>query len=122
LRDELEEKKILLDSGAMMYNVNCQRSEPFHIKYAMSPVVYLEKYLPKVKVPLEVLGIPEEAGEDIYKERFKGDYYADRLSIIEKHKNENTAVSHWAIRRIGTCSTRRLTQHWSIGFVKNVSY
>jgi len=111
LVDELEKCKIPLTEGAITYNGNYQRTQAFHIKYAMKPAVYIKKYCPAVEIPIKKLfeerskkgyygktSLIECSKLDdellkVYGDRFSKDYYADKLQRIEKHRNNDTAVS-----------------------------
>ena len=86
--DVLMQNKISLTAGAMTFNANCQRSEAFHIKYAMYPDVYVKIFCPAVGITL-----PPRVDQKVYEERFHKDYYADSLRIIQGHYDKNRAVS-----------------------------
>ena len=53
LLNVLRDADIPLNVGAMTYNAKCRRSEAFHIKYAIPPEVYVDKFCPKYRVHLQ---------------------------------------------------------------------
>ena len=85
----LRDAEIPLNIGAMTYNAKCQRSRAFHIKYAIPPDVYISKFCPKYR-----LSLPQPISQlrQTFEERFRKDYYGDYLHVVQRHKDEGTAV------------------------------
>ena len=86
--DVLTKNKISLTAGAMTFHAKCQRSEAFHIKYAMFPDVYIKIFCPAVGITL-----PPTVDQKVYDERFRRDYYADNLRVIQDHCDKGSAVA-----------------------------
>ena len=86
----LEKADIPLDTGAITYtgNVKYQRSKPFHIKYALPTDVYVQRFCPAFGIRLH-----DSVSRDILTERFASRYYAERLRIIQHHREEGNATA-----------------------------
>ena len=85
----LRDAGISLDVGAMTYNASRQRIQVFHIKYAIPPDQYINKFCLKYQLDLSQ---PQKTLEEELEKRFRKDYYGDYLRMVQRHKDLGTAV------------------------------
>ena len=82
----LKKAKIPLDEGVMTYNTTNKSIQEFHLKHAMSPEAYTEKFL-LLENFTSVKFRPTHAECEEMKTWYSEEYYGDKLRILKENEN-----------------------------------
>ena len=85
LLEQMTKAEIPLDEGVMTYNYDNKTIPEFHLKYAMSPEVYTEKFL-KLEKFTQLKFKPTHGEMDKIREWYNDEYYGDKLRELQKFK------------------------------------
>ena len=82
LLEQMTKAEIPLDEGVMTYNYDNKTIPEFHLKYAMSPEVYTEKFL-KLEEFTQLKFKPTHGEMDKIREWYNDEYYGDKLRELQ---------------------------------------